>query len=194
MEQTSSSVNEAVVRSAASSPGTLRRQWYLSPWMWLRKIVSQDDTPHSLALGTAIGMFIGLTPTGGLQMFLVMGTAWLCKPFFRFNQLAGILAVYVSNPFTAFPIYWFNYWVGTFFVGGNLTKERLADLLAYEGSITWWAKLWELVVDIGLPLTLGSIIVGTIAGLITYPVVKWLATAIQNRHASKNNLSEQVDS
>ncbi|MBV10370.1 MAG: hypothetical protein CMN21_14270, partial [Rubinisphaera sp.] len=74
--------------------------WYVSPQLWLRKIVSLDDTPHSIALGTSIGVFVAMTPTVGIQMVVVLLIAALCKPFFRFNQVAGLIAVYISNPVT----------------------------------------------------------------------------------------------
>lgn len=155
--------------------------WYVSPQAWLRNIVSQEDTPHSIALGTAIGTFIAFTPTVGIQMIVVLLLAWLCKPLFRFNKIAALLAVYISNPVTTLPIYWFNYWIGTCFIEGDLTREHLAELLRYEGFVAWWKSLWELTIEIGWPLLLGSAIVGAICALIAYPLVKWLATTIDHR-------------
>src|SRR3990172_6945415 len=81
------------------------RRWWTRPRTFIRHILLADDTPHSIALGTAIGTFIGLTPTGGVQMLLVMLVAFLCRPLFRFNQIAALLMVYISNPLTAVPIY-----------------------------------------------------------------------------------------
>lgn len=74
--------------------------WKYSPRMLLRSILMLDDSAHSIALGTAIGMFIALTPTVGIQMLMVLCVAFLTRPFFKFNQVASLITVYVSNPLT----------------------------------------------------------------------------------------------
>ena len=47
-------------------------RWWATPRRLIRRLLSLDDTPHAIALGTAIGMFIGLTPTVGIQMIIVL--------------------------------------------------------------------------------------------------------------------------
>ena len=79
------------------------RKWWRDPRTLLRTILMLDDTSHSIALGSAIGMFIGLSPTGGIQMMLVMLTSLLTRKFFRFNVMAALIMVYISNPLTAIP-------------------------------------------------------------------------------------------
>ncbi len=155
--------------------------WYVSPRLWLRKIIGLNDTPHSIALGAAIGTFVAFTPTVGIQMLVVLAIAWILKPFFRFNKFAGLIAVYISNPVTTLPIYWFNYWIGSFFIPGNLTRERLATVLSYQSLWQWSKSMWALLVEIGWPLLLGSVIIGVICALPTYPLVKWLVEAVQHR-------------
>lgn len=156
--------------------------WYLAPQMWLRKIVSQDDTPHSIALGTSVGTFVAFTPTVGIQMVIVLLIAWILNPVMRFNRIAALVAVYISNPITTLPIYWFNYWIGTFFVEGTLTRKQLAGVLEYDGLVAWWASLWELTVNIGWPLLIGSGVVAVVCAALAYAPVKWLVKTIQRRH------------
>ena len=163
-------------------------RWWSSPRALLRTILMLDDTSHSIALGTAIGMAIGLSPTVGIQMILVMVTAWLTKPLFRFNRVAGLITVYISNPITVAPIYFFLYWVGTFF-GGDLTLEHFSEILNvehYEGN--WlertWALLSTLFVEIGWPLVIGACIVAPIGGIVTYPSMLWL---LQKYHGKKHS-------
>ncbi|MBL4886215.1 MAG: DUF2062 domain-containing protein [Planctomycetaceae bacterium] len=155
--------------------------WCVSPRLWVRKIIGLDDTPRAIALGAAIGTFIAFTPTVGAQMLIVLAVGWLCKPVFRFNKLASLVAVYISNPVTTLPIYWFNYWVGSFIVPGNLTRERLATFLDYQGFSQWGQSLWAMLVEIGWPLLLGSLIVGLLCALPTYPLVKFLVESLQAR-------------
>ncbi|QDT63674.1 DUF2062 domain-containing protein [Calycomorphotria hydatis] len=149
-------------------------KWWAHPQQLLRYLVSLNDRPHAIALGVAIGMFIGMTPTVGIQMILA-GLAWYaCKPFFHFNCRAALVAVYVSNPVTSVPIYWFNYCVGCLFVGGDLTREEFAAALTYSNFSEWWATIVGLFIKIGGPLVLGSLVVATITGVATYPATLYL--------------------
>lgn len=149
-------------------------RWWSSPRTLLRSILMLDDTQHSIALGTALGMFIGMTPTVGVQMIIVMVVAFLTRNLFQFNRVAALITVYVSNPVTVVPIYYFLYWVGKQFVGGEVTRERFESLLAYEGFAGWWNAVTGLLFDIGTPLFVGTLIVAPICGLITYPVMRRL--------------------
>lgn len=151
-----------------------RIHWWTSPRTVLRYILMLDDTPHSIALGTAIGMFVGLTPTVGIQMLLVVLVAALTRPFFQFNRVAALVTVYISNPVTMVPLYWFLYCVGKFFVGGELHRDALEDILRYDGFAQWWETLTTLLVDLGLPLLLGTAIVAPLGGIATYPLMRWL--------------------
>jgi hypothetical protein len=155
--------------------------WYWhSPRELLRAILMLDDTPHSIALGTAVGMFIGITPTPGLQMLLVILLAIAVRRLFRFNRTAALVAVYFSNPITAVPICWVNYKVGTLFFPGDLTRAELARIIEYRGFAEWWHSLTTLFVEIGPPLILGSVIIGFVAGIATYPAMLWLLKSVRS--------------
>ena len=159
-----------------------------NPRQLLRTILQLEDTHHSIALGTAIGMFIGLTPTVGAQMMIVIIFAFLTKRFFHFNRLAALVTVYISNPLTMVPIYYGLYWVGTWFVPGTVTKEQFAAILEYDSFATWWQTIVTLFVNIGKPLFIGTAIVATLGGLVTYPVIRWLLSRMQkqpNSHSSE---------
>lgn len=154
------------------------REWLI--WLWnaprmlLRQILALDDTDHSKALGVAIGMFIGMTPTVGIQMAMVMVVALLTSRLFYFNRVAAILTVYISNPFTMLPLYWMNYKIGTWFVAGDVTREEFAKALEYNGWAEWWDCIIRLFVTIGTPLIVGSLVVATVLGVLSYPLMRWL--------------------
>lgn len=151
-----------------------RRRWH-SPRDLLRQILQLDDTPHSVALGTAIGMFVGLTPTPGIQLLLVVVVAFLARPFFSFNRLAAFVTVTVSNPVTTVPLFWIQYRFGRLFVGGQDAKyadlERFAEAEGFSG---WWLSVRRMIVEFGWPLVVGSLLSALICGLLTYPAMRWL--------------------
>ncbi len=156
-----------------------RWTWWTSPRELLRVILMLRDTRHSIALGTAIGIFLGLTPTVGIQMLLVVAVSLLFGRFIRFNRLAALIAVYVSNPLTLVPIYWFNYRVGTLFVAGELSKEDFSRIIGYHGFGALWDTLVKLCFEIGAPLIVGSLIVATVGGVLTYPLMRWLLNTVR---------------
>ena len=145
-------------------------RWWSSPRQVLRTILMLDDTPHHIALGTAIGMFIAITPTVGIQMILVLLLAAVTRPLFYFNRAAALVTVYVSNPVTMVPLYWFNYKVGTLFYSSRLGWGDFQQLRA----LGWWDALIWVFVEIGAPLIVGSLLTATIAGILTYPFMRWL--------------------
>ena len=74
------------------------------------KVLHANDTPHRIALGIAIGVFIGLTPTVGLQMIIALALATAL----RANKVVCIPMVWITNPVTLVPIYsaWAVRWWG----------------------------------------------------------------------------------
>ena len=73
-------------------PGALARakQWLVAHHMTLMAIA---DTPHSIALGSAIGIFFGFTPLYPLKTLLSIAVAWI----FRCNKIAAAIAVTVHD-------------------------------------------------------------------------------------------------
>jgi uncharacterized protein len=69
-------------------PKSLARMkaWLVAHHMTLMAIA---DTPHSIALGSAIGIFFGFTPLYPLKTLLSIGVAWIC----RCNKIAAAIAV-----------------------------------------------------------------------------------------------------
>ena len=161
------------------------REWIV--WLWrtprmlLRQILALDDTDHSKAMGVAVGMFVGMTPTVGIQMLIVLLVAALTSRLFYFNRVAALLTVYISNPLTMLPIYWFNYEIGTWFVAGEASREEFSRILEYNGFAEWWQTILGLFVSIGMPLIIGSLLVATVCGVVSYPIMRWLLSWLPAR-------------
>ena len=145
---------------------------------WLAML---NDTPHSIAMGAAVGVFISFTPTVGLHMALV----FLLSLVIRMNRTAGLAAAWINNPLTVVPEFFFNYLVGTWVlfrepIGWAAFSREVRGALVYEhGYHRLWAMftvLGRLTLEIAGPLWLGSVIVATTAAVPTYFVVRRLAT------------------
>ncbi len=149
-----------------------------------------DDTPHNIALGAAIGVFIAMTPTVGIQMLLVLLISLLARPLFRFNKMAGLLAVYLSNPFTVVPLYWFNYTLGTLYFPSTISKQDFAAIFRYHGLGEWWSAITRLFVDVGVPLLIGSLVVASVCSMVTYPLMLRLLNRLRHTQRQERQQAE----
>ncbi|GAB4164174.1 MAG: hypothetical protein Kow00107_10720 [Planctomycetota bacterium] len=132
-------------------------------------------TPHSIALGAAIGMFVGLTPTMGVQVVSSIALCVLVKA----NPVSSLGPVFITNPVTAPFIYYFNYYLGTVLLSSE-SVFRLSYFSAVNDE-----NFWRKVAHVFWPLVVGSLLVALISALITYPVTYWLAVRIKKRRESK---------
>lgn len=141
---------------------------------WWRAILIVQDTPHRVAWGFAIGLFIGWLPIMGIQMPVAAFAAWRL----RGNVLASLPPVWISNPITVLPIYYLCNRTGALIYGQAASWERISDLLqkmqAYDfKSVT--GGLYEVVI--------ATVVGGTLLGLATaipgYFMVKMLVSNFQ---------------
>ena len=65
------------------------------------RVLHTDDSPHTIALGAGIAMFITFLPLVGIQTILSVGAATLL----RANKAVCIPIVWITNVFTIVPIY-----------------------------------------------------------------------------------------
>lgn len=169
------------------------------------RLLHADDTPHRLALGVALGIFIAWTPTIGLQMILVL----LFAPLLRANGRVGLPLVWISNPLTFPIIYYPNYALGRYLVGifrdgAVLTFDEIVHMLGslqssashfYEAA--FWRELAQVLLKLGMELWVGSTIMalflGVISYIVSYKLIVWyrLHTPLGRRHAAKLERSKK---
>lgn len=120
-----------------------------------------QDSPHAIALGFAIGVFMSFSPFLGFHLVLSGAAAWLL----RGHIMASIIGNFLGNPFT-YPFMWaLVYQCGNALLGrGAVTMAGSPDFPAPE----IFSGAWELF----LPMLAGSIPVGVGMGLLFYFPVK----------------------
>ena len=163
-----------------------------SPRVLLRSVLALDDSPHAIALGAAIGIFVGLTPSVGIQTIVIVALVFLSRRFFYFNVTAAILSTYISNPLTMVPLYYFWYRLGTWFVPGNATVDQFEAILNFEGLAGWWQATCSLAVQVGVPMVIGSLLVAPVGALIAYPMTRFLVRWF--RRTSSDDSADQGSS
>ncbi len=117
-----------------------------SPTLW-------KLSKNRVATGLALGIFVGLTPTMGIQMII----AGLCALALRTNIAAGLAGCWITNPLSAPFIYTLEYKIGCRLLQTTCPAYRVS----YHG-------LFENALRIAKPLWLGSLICAVLGAVIVY--------------------------
>lgn len=139
--------------------------------LW-KKLISLKDTPHAIAGGVAIGMFIGFTPLFGLKTLLALGVAYLL----RCNPIAAVVTVSLHDVVTPLwpVILRFEYDIGYWILSSphglppklEMHHMRLADLLDWRTFLKMLE--WPNFLKVGLPLMLGSLFLSVPSAVVSY--------------------------
>jgi uncharacterized protein (DUF2062 family) len=175
------------------NPPTRRRNLAFKLRPLLRWVTRLRSTPHAIAGGLALGIFVSLTPTVGIQFFIVV----IVASILNLNRAAAIIPIWITNPVTIAPIYTFNYWVGLQFVDGPPVKqvsELFLEISKSMAKMQFWEikEQFKVILHTGkeviLPLTVGSVLVGLVCGAITWSLSLYLLKFLSTRRRRKHIL------
>ncbi|MEQ1888500.1 MAG: DUF2062 domain-containing protein [Alphaproteobacteria bacterium] len=124
-------------------------------YLW-RRLLRLNASPHTVAFGFSIGVYVSFSPFVGFHLALSGLFAWL----FRANIAASMLGNFLGNPLS-YPFMWAAaYQTGALMLGKSAAGQTI-DLtsLSFDGASFW---------DLFVPFFAGSIPVGVIAGLVFY--------------------------
>lgn len=129
-------------------------------------------TRRGVAEGLAIGLFIGCTPTMGVQIILTGLAAFLL----RVNVPVAMVATLISNPLTAPVLYPLQYKLGVWLVG----IPDVDDLAGFSGAMRGFMRYAR-------PLWAGSVAMGIVCSVVAWGLVTslWIAmVALRRRRTS----------
>jgi len=122
------------------------------------KLVRTNDTPPKVALGVAIGVFLGIFPTFGVGLILAYFLAWLLKA----NKASAILGGLIMNPITT-PFFWsISALIGAAIIGGK--REIILNELKT-------GKIFKAIGHSFLAYIIGNLIISLIFAIISYYIV-----------------------
>lgn len=151
-------------------------------------LIAHTGTPHTIALGFAVGLFVALTPTVGFQMALGALFAHIVGG----NRLIAAALAWITNPLTLVPIYYFNYRVGLLFIEADIERGKAFIHALSEISLFRPGTLIETIrltavefAGIAWVLWAGSMVVATTVALVSYPIIKRLVV-VERKLAEKH--------
>jgi len=148
----------------------------------VNRILGVADTPKRIAFGVFLGFVVAFTPTIGFQIVLYLAITTML----RANKVVGIPILFISNPVTAVPLYWFCWWVGAQILGSpqdGMNRAELAarmsdaqvagDWWSHVFSISFWRDALSTLASMGGELWLGSLVLGVASGIVGYFLALW---------------------
>ncbi|MGZ4966918.1 MAG: DUF2062 domain-containing protein [Chthoniobacterales bacterium] len=133
------------------------------------RLIQINDTPHSVALGSAIGMFFGFTPLFGLKTLLSILVAWV----FKSNKIAAAIMVTLHDlilPFAPVILFW-EYKMGVWVLHGRVpVKPR------FHGSALRDYMEWTTFFTLGQPTLIGSLFLALPSAVLVYFFIRTLLT------------------
>ncbi len=135
----------------------------------LIQLILGNSTPNGIALGAAIGAFIGILPLYGLHTVLVVIAAIIVRPA---NKAAIFLGTNISLPPTVPFITWAGYELGRLILWGKFDPLTWSDFKNIN---------FQKIAILYQPLFLGSVILGVICGLVVYSIVFFVVKRIKER-------------
>jgi len=132
------------------------------------KLIRLRGNPHSLAMGVAVGLLIGISPTIPLHTVAIIGVTLLMRVS---TVSALIAATVVCNPLTMVPLYYLCWLFGDFILPGRLTWERIKEvlnLITSGGFMDSMHTLSSLSLDAILVMMTGGFVIGIPAAIAGY--------------------------
>lgn len=146
----------------------------------LINIATLDSSPRKIALGVAVGMFVGMLPITGLQT----GTGLLLSFLLRVNKVAVVLSTqFLCNPLTLPFLFFFNLKVGEHILAYQQSSVSLSVFQGLVEQISF-GNFLEVLANIAKPLYLGSIMVAPVAGVIGYGLALTVIRSYRRRRPS----------
>jgi uncharacterized protein (DUF2062 family) len=166
--------------------------WYLdlnykrlNRYYYLRLKRLRGD-PKFLAVGTALGVLVGLTPTMPLHTVLIIGLTLLT----RTSTVAGIVSSFlICNPLTYFPIYYFSLQIGNKITPYDIrwsSVRDVLDLLVKSDEILHSIKiLGNLGFETVVVMVSGGFVIALPFAVISYYCALYLFTNLNNKRSSR---------
>ncbi len=178
--------SESRYESRLPKPLARMKSWLVAHHMTLMTIA---DTPHSIAFGSAIGIFFGFTPLYPLKTLLSIVVAWI----FRCNKVAAAIAVTLHDVLIwVMPaIYLAEYQFGCWILHRPAAQRvhfrqfRLHDYVHWHVfSRVIWPTFW--------PAFIGSLFLSIPSAIIVYFLMRLLISRARATQRSRMKVERVV--
>jgi len=162
--------------------------WRLHRYYYLR-FTRLRGSPHTLAVGTAIGVFIGLTPTLPFHTVIILALTFLT----RSSAIAGVIISWiVCNPITYLPIYYYSAVLGNKITPYELNIDKVSvvvkQLLDSDDLKNSLAIIGDLGYEAIAVLGIGGVTLALPFGIVSYYLALSFFIRFQQKRRRKHVL------
>lgn len=125
-----------------------------------QRFIKIRGNPRQIASGFSLGIFIGMSPTMGLQIIMAVFFASLLK----WNKISATIGVLITNAFTAPLLYALTYLVGAKVLGIENNFDFPQQMMSMETAV----GLIENAPTLLWAMTVGGVIVGLPLAVVAY--------------------------
>jgi len=171
-----------LIKRFAPSHETIRNHKHLRIF---GKLLQDPNLWHmnrrSISGAFAVGLFWALIPMP-MQMLAAAATAIPA----RINLPISVALVWITNPLTMPPIFYFNYLVGTWVMGEAPPGNK------FELTLEWFTESMKMIWQ---PLYLGSLICAVIAAVLGYATMRgiwrlYVVNQLKQKRKKKTHLHD----
>jgi len=162
-------MKETEKQHSAKKSGRLLQKYNIREFVERLKKLQGD--PHYVAMGMAIGVFVGITPTMPFHTVIAVLLAFIL----RGSKASAALGVWFCNPITAPLFYLGSYKTGMFIFGNSAPFD-----IKYESVL----ELLKLGMDVTMAMIVGGIILGILPGIASYFITRKIITTVRSRRTT----------
>lgn len=144
-------------------------------------ILSLDSHPGHISAGFAVGVFISFCPFFGLHTMLALAAAFIL----RINKITCITGTWVNTPLTVAPVFIASYEIGEFILGRTPQKLIIGHLNLKH--------CLELLESHGLPILIGTSLIGFLAAIISYVLLYCLIVRFRRGNEAQSYLTREME-
>ncbi len=123
------------------------------------RFVKIRGNPKEIALGFALGIFVGMSPYMGFHMAIAVFFASVLK----WNKISAATAVWISNPLTAPIIY-----PATYYMGSKIITLKICYSFPRHFNLDALIVIIKQTPEIFLTLTVGGVVLGIPLAVVGY--------------------------
>ncbi len=155
--------------------------WPRSGWpralrYFSKRILRLSGSPHDIAVGFAVGMFVAWSPLFGVHYLMALALAFVA----RGNVIAALLATSIGNPITGPAMWALDYEVGAL-IEGRMHRHVPHPIVGHGIE----EKLHS-VLPVLEPLLIGWLVLGLVSATVSYFIVGYAVRTFQ--HARRQRL------
>ena len=147
---------------------------------WYLKLIRLRESPHSIAMGLSVGVFVGCLPIIPLQTL----TALILAFIIRCSKIAAAAGTWVTNPLYAPFVYYGMYQLGRTIIPVGKKEFEPEELTLMNIINLGW--------DFFLLMFLGGVLVGLVLAVATYFISVYLISLYHRKRELRMKIRKRI--